>query len=83
MPLFTEKEVRARAKKTNTNPSEAQIEAGNYKKATIPWNGLTLKIENPRGSTRSGTGPEHRVLHRALPPSETVRLAVATPQKDL
>lgn len=33
-------------------PSEAQKEAGNYRKPTIWWNGLRLKIENPRGTVR-------------------------------
>jgi len=42
---------------TNTNPTEAQIQAGNYKKGSFPWKGLTVKIENPKGSTRSGTDP--------------------------
>lgn len=45
-------------KQTNRNPSEAQIKAENYKKGYFKWNGLTIKIENPKGSTRSGTSPE-------------------------
>jgi len=43
---------------TNTNPSEAQIKAENYKKGSFPWKGLTIKIENPKGSTRSGTSDD-------------------------
>lgn len=39
----------------NTEPTEAQKEAGNYKKAHLSWNGLDISIENPKGSTRSGT----------------------------
>jgi hypothetical protein len=39
-------------------PSEAQKEAGNYKKAHVRWSGLEIAIENPAGSTRSGTGPD-------------------------
>ena len=39
---------------TDTNPSEAQAEAGNYRKGKYQWNGLTIAIENPKGSTRSG-----------------------------
>lgn len=36
-------------------PTEAQKHAGNYKKQHITWNGLNISIENPKGSTRSGT----------------------------
>lgn len=39
----------------NSNPSQAQREAGNYKKHHVNWNGLDIAIENPKGSTRSGT----------------------------
>lgn len=43
---------------TNTEPSEAQTTAGNYKKAKIRWNGLILVIENPKGSTRRGVSAD-------------------------
>ncbi len=36
-------------------PTEAQKEAGNYKKAHVKIQGFDIAIENPRGSTRSGT----------------------------
>lgn len=36
-------------------PSEAQRDAGNYKKYTFWWEGLHVSIENPKGSYRSGT----------------------------
>lgn len=36
-------------------PTEAQIEAANYKKGHINLHGLDIAIENPQGSTRSGT----------------------------
>lgn len=35
-------------------PTQAQKEAGNYKKGHVSWNGLDISIENPAGSTRSG-----------------------------
>lgn len=38
----------------NTEPSEAQIKAGNYKKDHFSWNGLGITIENPKGSIRRG-----------------------------
>ena len=39
---------------TNTNPTEAQKEAGNYRKPEIRFGGYTFRIENPKGSIRSG-----------------------------
>ena len=39
-------------------PTDAQKEAGNYKKAHVKVHGLDIAIENPRGSTRSGTDKE-------------------------
>ena len=45
-------------KETNINPTEKQIKAENYKKGTFKWNGLVIKLENPKGSTRSGTSPD-------------------------
>lgn len=38
-------------------PTEAQKEAGNYKKGHIRWQGFDISIENPKGSIRSGIGP--------------------------
>ncbi|KFA99612.1 PLxRFG domain-containing protein [Vibrio sp. ER1A] len=46
------------AKETNTNPTEAQKEAGNYKKGSFDFHGLTVAIENPKGSERSGTNSD-------------------------
>lgn len=34
--------------------SQAQKEAGNYKKRKVSWNGLTISIENDANSYRSG-----------------------------
>lgn len=39
--------------KVDTNPSEAQKEAGNYKKGHIKINGFDVTIEQPAGSVRS------------------------------
>ena len=38
----------------NTEPSEAQKEAGNYKMGHLKVDGLDVSLENPKGSTRSG-----------------------------
>lgn len=40
--------------KVDTNPTEAQKEAGNYKKGHIKINGFDVTIEQPAGSVRSG-----------------------------
>lgn len=40
--------------KVDTNPTEAQKEAGNYKKGHININGFDVTIEQPAGSVRSG-----------------------------
>lgn len=40
---------------THQTPTEAQKHAGNYPKGKVQLHGLTITIENPKGSTRSGT----------------------------
>lgn len=47
-------DLKLAAKNTNTSPSEAEIKAGNYKKGDLTFFGLPIKIENPKGSVRSG-----------------------------
>ncbi len=39
---------------TDTSPSENKVEAGNYKKGHLDWNGIRIAIENPKGFMRSG-----------------------------
>lgn len=39
-------------------PTQAQIEAGNYKKGHVNVHGLDISIENPKGSSRSGMRPD-------------------------
>lgn len=40
--------------KVNQTPSEAQKEAGNYKKGHLKIDGYNVSIENPKGSERTG-----------------------------
>jgi len=47
-------EVDKAAAEVDTNPTEAQKEAGNYKKGHVKVQGFDVTIENPKGSTRSG-----------------------------
>ena len=42
------------AEQVNTEPTEGQKEAGNYKMGHIKINGFDITIENPKGSIRSG-----------------------------
>lgn len=41
-------------KEVEQNPTEAQKEAGNYKKGHVKVDGFDITIENPKGSVRSG-----------------------------
>ena len=52
------KQVRAieeQRKVVDTEPTEAQKEAGNYRMGHVRIDGLDITIENPRGSIRKGT----------------------------
>lgn len=42
------------ARDVNTEPTDPQKEAGNYKKGHVKISGLDISIENPEGSTRRG-----------------------------
>ena len=48
-------------------PTEAQAEAGNYRKGHLRLHGLDISIENPEGSERSGIG------HDGKPWTSTIR----------
>ena len=41
-------------KETDTEPTEAQKHEGNYAKGKVNLYGLTISIENPKGSIRRG-----------------------------
>jgi len=43
---------------TDRTPTPAQIEAGNYRKGKLRWNGLEISIENPAGSVRRGVAAD-------------------------
>ena len=42
------------AAQVDTNPTDAQKEAGNYRKGHVTVDGYDISIENPKGSVRSG-----------------------------
>lgn len=45
-------------KVTEAPVSPEQADAGNYPKGKLEWNGLTIRIENPKGSVRKGYKPD-------------------------
>lgn len=59
-------EIEAEAAKVDVNPTEAQKEAGNYKKGHVNIAGFEITIENQKGSERSGTDPSGRKWTRTL-----------------
>lgn len=48
------------------NPTEAQKEAGNYKKAHIKLQGMDITIENPKNSVRSGVDENGKAWSNTL-----------------
>lgn len=51
-------EVQKEVEQVNVIPTDAQKEAGNYKKGHIKLSGMDVSIENPAGSERRGKSPE-------------------------
>lgn len=50
-----QQQIEAARAEVAPEPTEAQKEAGNYKKGHLKLQGLDIALENPKGSTRSGT----------------------------
>ncbi|MDV6318823.1 LPD38 domain-containing protein [Chromohalobacter sp. HP20-39] len=53
-----ENDIERAAAETDTEPTPAQAEAGNYRKGKVRLNGFEIAIENPKGSTRRGTAQD-------------------------
>lgn len=47
-------------------PTDAQKEAGNYKKGHLTLQGLDIALENPKGSTRSGTDQDGKAWQSTM-----------------
>jgi hypothetical protein len=63
LPAITAQDVQAHAAATSPynatpQPTEAQKQAGNYRKGHIKFDGLDISIENPAGSKRTGKGAD-------------------------
>lgn len=54
----TEDDIEQARQATDTDPSEAEKESGDYAKGEVEIHGMTIAIENPKGSERSGTTQE-------------------------
>lgn len=52
--------------RVNENPTEAQKEAGNYKKGHLNLDGYRITIENPKGSVRRGTDSKGNAWENTL-----------------
>ena len=66
-PEFNKSEdVRYRISDVNTNPTEAQKKAGNYKMGHIRLDGYNITIENPKGSVRRGTDSKGNAWENTL-----------------
>ena len=59
-------EAATSAKNDTPQPTEAQQEAGNYKKGHITVQGLNITIENPEGSKRSGTDEDGKAWEATM-----------------
>lgn len=64
---LTNKELAASARETNTNPTIAQKECGNYKKAHVNILGFNIAIENPRGTYRRGVNKDGKEWKIKMP----------------
>lgn len=52
--------VHEAARAADRDPSQAQIEAGNYRKGHVSLHGFEFTIETPQGAARRGVGPDGR-----------------------
>lgn len=55
------------AAETDTEPTFAMKDAGNYRKGRFAWNGLQIVIENPAGSTRKGCSRDGHCWEQLMP----------------
>ena len=58
--------VDERAAETNTNPTDGQKEAGNYKMGHVSIKGMQISIENPKGSIRRGSDRDGNTWEREM-----------------
>lgn len=66
--------IEAAAAETDPNPTPAQAEAENYKTGKVQWNGLTLSIENAKGSVRRKVTPDGETAWEVTMPAHYGRI---------
>lgn len=64
-PSISSKIATAEAE-TDTNPTEGQKEAGNYKKGHVRIDGYDITIEQPKGSVRRGTDADGKQWEQTM-----------------
>ncbi|WP_408822347.1 LPD38 domain-containing protein [Aeromonas caviae] len=60
------RQIEAARAEVAPEPTEAQKEAGNYKKGHLTLQGLDIALENPKGSTRSGIDQDGRAWQSTM-----------------
>lgn len=59
-------QIEAARAEVSPEPTDAQKEAGNYKKGHLKLQGLDITLENPKGSTRSGTDKDGKAWQSTM-----------------
>lgn len=78
----TQVAVEAAAAETDPNPTEAQKEAGNYRKGKVDVDGMEVSIENPIGSERSGRDADGKPWSVTMPANYGYILGTVGKDKD-
>ncbi|BCR29879.1 hypothetical protein KAM448_05930 [Aeromonas caviae] len=60
------RQIEAARAEVAPEPTEAQKEAGNYKKGHLTLQGLDIALENPKGSIRSGTDQDGKAWQSTM-----------------
>jgi len=67
---------------TDTQPTDEEKENDSYDKGEFEWNGLTIAIENPKGSTRSGQDKDGNEWSVTMPAHYGEFIGVHSKDKD-
>ena len=59
--------IRMAEETTAVGPTDAQKESGNYRKGRFQLHGMPIVVENPKGSTRTGTGKDGQTWSVTMP----------------
>ncbi|MGU5817876.1 LPD38 domain-containing protein [Aeromonas caviae] len=60
------RQIEAARTEVDQEPTEAQKEAGNYRKGHLKLQGLDIALENPKGSIRSGTDQDGKAWQSTM-----------------